>query len=94
MDCSTDKVCSNNKCVNPCPGTCATTAQCNVYNHIPICTCPEGTTGNAFVECHVFESKYYEIICHKSPFLKILISFLNCKIQSKFKPKHLYGLVS
>lgn len=57
MDCPIDKVCSANKCVNPCPGTCASTAQCNVYSHIPICTCPEGTTGNAFVECHATQRK-------------------------------------
>lgn len=58
-DCPLDKVCSRNKCVNPCPGTCALSAQCNVYNHIPICTCPQGMTGNAFIECHTVESKLY-----------------------------------
>lgn len=58
IDCSTDKVCSRNKCINPCPGACATTAECVVYNHIPMCTCPQGTTGNAFRECYRVESKH------------------------------------
>lgn len=57
-DCPTDKVCSRNKCVKPCPGMCAPNAECNVYNHIPICTCPEGTSGNAFIGCHVPDGKY------------------------------------
>lgn len=62
-DCPLDLVCTRNKCTNPCPGTCAPSAQCNVYNHIPICTCPEGTSGNAFIECHRVESRYFIIIC-------------------------------
>ncbi|CAK1581918.1 unnamed protein product, partial [Parnassius mnemosyne] len=55
MDCALDRVCSRNKCVNPCPGTCASNAICTVYNHIPICTCPEKMSGNAFTECHMIE---------------------------------------
>lgn len=40
-----------NKCQDPCPGTCGDTAQCNVVNHVPMCTCPVGYIGNAFVQC-------------------------------------------
>lgn len=29
-------------------------AQCSVTNHIPICTCPQGTTGDAFRQCIAF----------------------------------------
>lgn len=59
MECSLDRVCLKNKCVNPCPGVCASTAECKVYNHIPICTCSEGMTGNAFLECNKIKSKCY-----------------------------------
>ena len=50
-DCSRDKACIRSKCVNPCPGTCGQDALCDVINHIPMCSCPPGLTGNAFVAC-------------------------------------------
>ena len=51
-DCSRDKACIRNKCQDPCPGTCAFNAVCNVINHIPMCSCPSGFQGNAFVQCN------------------------------------------
>lgn len=51
-DCPYDKACFNTKCVNPCPGTCGQNAVCNVVNHVPICTCISGFTGNALVNCN------------------------------------------
>lgn len=50
-DCLLDKGCQRNKCVNPCIGTCGINAICDVMNHIPMCSCPKGMSGNAFVEC-------------------------------------------
>lgn len=50
-DCPSDKGCQRNKCVNPCVGTCGLNADCVVINHIPMCTCLKGMSGNAFVEC-------------------------------------------
>ena len=50
-DCTRDLACSNNKCVNPCPGTCGQHATCSVINHIPTCVCKQGFVGNAFEEC-------------------------------------------
>lgn len=50
-DCVKEKACINNKCINPCPGSCAVNAICDVINHIPICTCPPGMTGSAFIYC-------------------------------------------
>lgn len=46
-----NRACIRNKCVDPCPGTCGVEAECSVTNHIPICTCPPGTTGDAFRQC-------------------------------------------
>lgn len=57
-DCSRDKACIRNKCKDPCPGTCGSNAICDVFNHIPMCSCPEGMNGNAFVECRPFQSMY------------------------------------
>ena len=51
-DCPSNKACIRNHCVDPCPGSCAVNARCGVYNHIPVCTCFEGYTGDAFSNCY------------------------------------------
>lgn len=56
-DCPRNKACIRNKCVDPCPGTCGQNAECSVVNHIPICTCITGYTGNAFVICNPVPGK-------------------------------------
>lgn len=61
-DCSRDKACVRNKCIDLCPGTCAPTAICQVINHIPMCSCPVGYTGNAFVDCRAVESRFLTVI--------------------------------
>lgn len=50
-DCARDKACIQQKCKNPCPGTCGIKALCHVYNHVATCSCPEGMQGDAFVRC-------------------------------------------
>lgn len=52
-DCTYDKACRNEMCVNPCrvSNTCASNAFCSVTNHQPICRCPLGYEGNPRVEC-------------------------------------------
>lgn len=50
-DCPRNKACIKKKCVDPCPGTCGQNAICDVYNHIPMCRCPERMQGNAFILC-------------------------------------------
>lgn len=52
-ECSRDKACIRNKCVDPCPGTCGQNARCDVINHIPTCSCPDGFTGDPFTNCRV-----------------------------------------
>lgn len=51
VDCPRDKACINRKCIDPCPGTCGDNAICEVINHIPMCSCPPGMEGNAFIHC-------------------------------------------
>lgn len=51
-DCSKDKACLRNKCIDPCPGTCGNNAVCSVINHIPMCSCLPNYIGNAFVICN------------------------------------------
>lgn len=52
-DCSPNRACIHNKCQDPCPGTCATYATCNVVNHMPICACLQSYTGDPYVDCKV-----------------------------------------
>lgn len=52
-ECVLDKVCRNERCVNPCTydSPCAPTAFCSVRNHQAICKCPNGYDGNPAIDC-------------------------------------------
>jgi len=50
-DCPSNHACINQKCVDPCPGSCALNTNCRVVNHSPVCGCIEGYTGDAFSSC-------------------------------------------
>lgn len=56
-DCSQDKACINQRCADPCPGTCGQNARCQVVNHNPICSCPSGFTGDPFLRCSRLQRK-------------------------------------
>ena len=51
-ECISTRACINTRCRDPCPGSCGANAQCSVINHIPICVCPEGYTGDPFSNCY------------------------------------------
>ena len=63
-DCAQALACIRFKCVDPCPGTCGTGAQCSVVNHIPTCICPPGFTGDPFFQCRPIPPtrKYFFLI--------------------------------
>jgi len=52
-ECPSNEACIREKCQDPCPGSCGWGAQCNVINHTPMCTCPEGYEGNPFTKCDI-----------------------------------------
>jgi hypothetical protein len=60
-DCPRDKSCVRNKCIDPCPGTCGQNAICDVINHTPMCSCPPGMRGNAFVQCSPYQCMYFDL---------------------------------
>lgn len=62
-ECPLNKACLNEKCADPCPGTCGQNARCNVVNHNPICSCSPGYTGDPFTGCKVVESKIFLFCC-------------------------------
>lgn len=85
-DCAMNKACIRNKCQDPCPGTCGLSAICSVSNHIPICYCPEGTTGDAFRICEPIPRGNLELILKRGDHFS-KYSFLNnfsadCSIKS------------
>ena len=56
-ECGQNEACSNQRCRNPCPGTCGVGARCEVVNHNPICSCPARFTGDPFVRCQPIRKK-------------------------------------
>nr|XP_027235379.1 neurogenic locus notch homolog protein 3-like [Penaeus vannamei] len=51
-DCVPTRACINQRCVDPCAGSCGVQAECRVLNHNPICSCPRGYVGDPFRACH------------------------------------------
>lgn len=51
FECSDHLACINNKCKDPCPGTCGQNADCRVISHTPNCQCQVGYTGDPFRLC-------------------------------------------
>lgn len=64
-DCSLSEACSNQKCVNPCPGSCGFSTICNVVNHNPICSCLPGFTGDPFVRCILQRKNFISLVFNK-----------------------------
>lgn len=52
-ECPSNMACIREKCRDPCPGSCGSGATCSVVNHTPICSCPEGFTGDPFSYCNL-----------------------------------------
>jgi len=51
-DCPALLACFDYNCGDPCrPGTCGSGALCQVRNHRPVCSCPEGFRGDPLVAC-------------------------------------------
>lgn len=62
-DCDRTKACLNNKCYDPCPGTCGLNAECRVVNHAPSCTCIVGYTGDPLSACVPIQPSKIILLC-------------------------------
>lgn len=69
-ECPANRACMNQKCVDPCPGSCGLNTQCTVINHTPACTCDAQYTGDPFTGCLPIQGKYN--------FLVFFVTFLEC----------------
>lgn len=56
-ECPANHACINERCKDPCPGSCGLSAYCNVINHSPVCTCANGYQGDPFSGCYPIPSK-------------------------------------
>ncbi|VEN33687.1 unnamed protein product [Callosobruchus maculatus] len=54
-DCAGHKTCSAGNCIDPCVGVCGANANCETRNHVPVCSCPAGFTGDPFTGCRRFD---------------------------------------
>ncbi|XP_021954599.1 adhesive plaque matrix protein 2 [Folsomia candida] len=50
-ECSSNRICSNFNCVDPCIGACGTNAKCEARNHGAVCSCLTGWRGDPFFQC-------------------------------------------
>lgn len=65
-ECATHLACINNKCKDPCPGSCGELAECRVVSHTARCLCPPGYSGDALIRCNVIQCEYIESSWNKS----------------------------
>lgn len=83
-DCPSNEACINQKCVDPCPGTCAPNAECRVVNHSPVCDCIKGFTGDGFSNCRPtpVDGKilYYSLAFVQNCFLLLLLIFITSTV--------------
>lgn len=56
-ECSTQLACINQKCRDPCPGSCGINSECRVISHASMCVCIAGFEGDPFVQCNPKQSK-------------------------------------
>lgn len=70
-DCASSKACTQNKCVDPCPGTCGSNADCTVTNHLPTCQCRLGFVGDPYRYCQLEPAKRKMLINFFSTFLML-----------------------
>jgi len=78
-ECASHLACINLKCHDPCPGSCGTNAQCHVVSHTPNCVCPNGFTGDPFIQCLVQQCKNVILtVMHNSDFETVCVCVCVC----------------
>lgn len=63
-ECTISQACVNQKCIDPCQGTCGLNARCEVFNHSPICSCGPDQTGKIDCLKKELEKLFWNVINH------------------------------
>lgn len=61
-DCPSSRACRDFQCVDVCAGSCGVNADCQVRNHVPVCSCPARHTGDPFANCRYMDPRKYTIM--------------------------------
>lgn len=61
-ECPPTQACQNERCTDPCPGSCGANAECTVLNHRSVCSCRGGFTGDPFSGCSIILSKNTQLV--------------------------------
>lgn len=78
-ECPANLACINERCKDPCPGSCGFNAFCNVVNHSPVCTCEAGYNGDPFSGCNPTRKDAFSLArCFLEPLLIVYPLF--CKL--------------
>lgn len=79
-DCPDDRSCINAQCINPCvyEHPCASDAQCRIKNHVALCRCPPGMSGNPYTFCQ--EERKVE--CHEDADCPSILACFNNRCQN------------
>lgn len=91
-DCSSTQACISEKCRDPCPGSCGYQANCRVQNHIPVCSCEPGFTGDPFTQCSQIIGEW--ILEFLDISRRSTVEFSVYAIVLKIKNKHTWSLLT
>lgn len=58
-ECPSNKACINERCKDPCRGSCGFNTECRVVSHSPVCTCTSGYEGDPFSGCVLMPCKIF-----------------------------------
>lgn len=89
-DCSSNTACINQRCRDPCPGSCGLQTECQVFQHSAICSCREGYTGNPFQSCYIKE-QIGELTNLTIFFFDILDQLRIHRLYKNLDSRHVYG---
>lgn len=70
-ECLAHHACINQKCKDPCPGSCGENADCRVVSHTPMCVCSIGYTGDPFTQCVPFQECKRSLLAHHHPAVRM-----------------------
>ena len=75
-ECPTTQACINQKCLDPCPGTCGLNAECRVAIHRAVCTCIRGFEGDPFRQCYPKREYFFLLLDQFAELIKRILSIL------------------
>lgn len=85
-ECLGHLACINQRCQDPCIGSCGANADCRVVSHTPMCTCLSGYTGDPFTQC-LFRERKGRTIPSVTFFYSSVAQFLTVRFYSRDDPR-------